>query len=245
MNPIQVLSDEELDELDDFLLSDDTPDSCMDLPALDGFFAALVLNPEQVMPSEYLPWIWDIEEGEEGPSFASIEQANHMMGLVMRYYNGVLDEIRRGCFAPLFYTLLQEDGSEFYDAEGWAEGFMRGVYLFSEPWMAVFEHHHTLLAPMVLLGTEAGWELLDSSNDIRHATQEAYEAIASAVALLDEHFRAQREVQSLLRQVHPGEGGVRIESFDMSVSTVARNDACPCGSGLKYKKCCGAPPTLH
>ena len=156
-----------------------------------------------------------------------------------------LDEIRRGCFAPLFYTLLQEDGSEFYDAEGWAEGFMRGVYLFSEPWMAVFEHHHTLLAPMVLLGTEAGWELLDSSNDIRHATQEAYEAIASAVALLDEHFRAQREVQSLLRQVHPGEGGVRIESFDMSVSTVARNDACPCGSGLKYKKCCGAPPTLH
>jgi len=25
-------------------------------------------------------------------------------------------------------------------------------------------------------------------------------------------------------------------------SVPARNDPCPCGSGLKYKKCCGAPP---
>jgi preprotein translocase subunit SecA len=22
-----------------------------------------------------------------------------------------------------------------------------------------------------------------------------------------------------------------------------RNDKCPCGSGYKYKKCCGKPPT--
>ncbi|MBX3680834.1 MAG: SEC-C domain-containing protein, partial [Rhodocyclaceae bacterium] len=24
-----------------------------------------------------------------------------------------------------------------------------------------------------------------------------------------------------------------------------RNDPCPCGSGLKFKKCCGAPERLH
>ena len=28
---------------------------------------------------------------------------------------------------------------------------------------------------------------------------------------------------------------------------IGRNEPCPCGSGRKYKKCCGAspPPTLH
>jgi uncharacterized protein len=26
---------------------------------------------------------------------------------------------------------------------------------------------------------------------------------------------------------------------------VGRNDPCPCGSGKKYKACCGAEPTLH
>jgi uncharacterized protein len=26
---------------------------------------------------------------------------------------------------------------------------------------------------------------------------------------------------------------------------VGRNDLCPCGSGKKYKKCCGSPERLH
>ena len=26
---------------------------------------------------------------------------------------------------------------------------------------------------------------------------------------------------------------------------VGRNDLCPCGSGKKYKRCCGAPGRLH
>ena len=26
---------------------------------------------------------------------------------------------------------------------------------------------------------------------------------------------------------------------------VGRNEECPCGSGKKFKKCCGAPPTVH
>jgi uncharacterized protein len=245
MNPTQALNAEEIDELDDFLMSDDTSESCMDLPALDGFFASLVLNPRLIMPSEYLPWIWDMDEGEEGPSFASVEQANHIMGLVMRYYNEVLDAIGSDQFSPLYYTLASEDGSEFYDADGWAEGFMCGVYLFKEPWTEIFEKQPILLAPMVLLGTEAGWELLDKSTDPKQATKEAYESIADAVALLYEHFAEQREAQMQQRLVQSG--GVRVEAFGMPATSfkVGRNEACPCGSGLKYKKCCGASPTVH
>jgi uncharacterized protein YecA (UPF0149 family) len=29
------------------------------------------------------------------------------------------------------------------------------------------------------------------------------------------------------------------------VPKVGRNDLCPCGSGRKYKKCCGAPDKLN
>ena len=249
MNPTQALSDAEVDELDDFLMSDDTPESCMDISALDGFFAALVLNPEFVMPSGYLPWIWDMEEGEEAPSFASIEQANHIMQLLMRYYNGVLDAIGHDNFAPLFYILPQQDGSEFYDAEGWCEGFMRGVFLFSEPWMEIFEKHPGFLAPMVLLGTEHGWEMLDKSPDIRQATQDAYELIAETVAVLYEHFGEQREAQLQKRLVQPGRhpSGIQVEAVRMSAVSfrVGRNETCPCGSGKKFKECCGAPPTVH
>lgn len=239
MNPMQALNAAEIDELDDFLMSDDTPDNCMDISALDGFLAALVLNPGLIMPSEYLPWIWDMEEGEEGPSFASVEQANHIMQLVMRYYNGVLDAIRRDNFAPLFYILQDEDDS--FDAESWAEGFMRGVYLFGEPWAEIFEAYPDLLAPMVLLGTESGWEMLDKSTDVKQMTQDAYESIAQTVALLDEHFSEQREARSHMT------GDVQEEAVRMVATSfkAGRNEECPCGSGKKFKKCCGAPPTVH
>lgn len=237
MNPILTLNDAELDELDDFLLSDDTPENCMNISVLDGFFAALVLNPRLTMPSEYLPWIWDMEEGEDGPSFASVEQANHIMGLVMRYYNGVLDAVNHARFSPLFYTLSQEDGSEFFDAEGWSEGFMRGVFLYVEPWKEIFENHRELLAPMVLLGTETGWDTLESRADAKTMIQEAYEAIAGVVVLLNEYFSPQREAEMRQRMVSSNRPAVS--------GKVGRNDPCPCGSGLKYKKCCSAPPTLH
>jgi SEC-C motif-containing protein len=33
--------------------------------------------------------------------------------------------------------------------------------------------------------------------------------------------------------------GTMVKSKPVSVDKVGRNDPCPCGSGLKYKKCCG------
>lgn len=246
MNPTLPLSDAEIDELDDFLMSEGMPENSMDISTLDGFFAALVLNPDIIMPSEYLPWIWDMEEGEDAPAFASLEQANHILELIMRYYNGVLTAIGNDDFAPLFYTLAQEDDSEFFDAEGWCMGFMHGVFLFVDPWKEIFEKHPEFLAPMVLLGTQQGWDTLEKSGDNKQATQDAYESIADTVALLYDHFREQREAATRKRLSRPGRhpSGLQIEATSMSVK-VARNEECPCGSGKKFKKCCGAPPTLH
>jgi uncharacterized protein len=39
-----------------------------------------------------------------------------------------------------------------------------------------------------------------------------------------------RKTRSTLRREEPKTG---------------RNDLCPCGSGKKFKKCCGAPERLH
>ena len=33
--------------------------------------------------------------------------------------------------------------------------------------------------------------------------------------------------------------GIMVKQKPIAVSKVGRNDPCPCGSGLKYKKCCG------
>ena len=48
----------DLDALDAFLLSDRTPENCMGLSDLDGFLTAIVIGPELIAPSEWLPIIW-------------------------------------------------------------------------------------------------------------------------------------------------------------------------------------------
>ena len=40
-----------------------------------------------------------------------------------------------------------------------------------------------------------------------------------------------------------GDGTVKKQPFRREKKKVGRNDPCPCGSGLKYKKCCGKNET--
>ena len=47
-----------IDELDEFLMSDETPGDCMRLSDLDGFLTGTVVDPELIMPSEWFPTIW-------------------------------------------------------------------------------------------------------------------------------------------------------------------------------------------
>jgi uncharacterized protein len=237
-NPTQPLNDDELDQLDKFLLSDDMPESAMDISMLDGFFASLVLHPQLIKPSEYFRWVWDSEKGIGEPEFRNMDAANRILGLIMRHYNSVLEAIDNDQYEPLFFTLTQEDGSEFYDAEGWCMGFLLGAAVFNEPWDAVFRDRPELVSPMVLLGTETGWDLLEQSKDQKRATQGAYESIADRVSQLYEYFREQREAATAERMAQP-------VNMPVTSDKTGRNETCPCGSGKKFKKCCGAPTTLH
>ena len=240
MDTDRALSDEELDELDAFMTSESLSEEAMDLSTLDGFFAAIALNPEFILPSQWLPWVWDMEAGEETPAFESAAQAERINDLLLRHYNSVQDMIGDGRFAPLMYTLQQEDGSEFYDAEGWSMGFMLGVSLFQDVWLPIFEEYPEWLAPMRLLGTEEGWEQLEEMHldgaDQRPAIRAAYDSIPEMIEAIYLHFLPQREAAARERVT---------TTLRRAGDKVGRNDPCPCGSGKKFKKCCGAGPTLH
>ena len=86
----QPLSADELDALDDFLANESIEDTSMDVSTLEGFLTEIAIGPRTVMPSEWLPWVWDMEDGESEAGFESVEQANRIISLVMRYYNCLL-----------------------------------------------------------------------------------------------------------------------------------------------------------
>jgi uncharacterized protein len=209
----------DLEKLDEFLMSDRAPENCMQLSDLDGFLTAVAIGPELIMPSEWLPVIW----GEGEPEFESAEEAQGVIGAIMGRYNEILHLIRHqpDDYEPLFWET--PDGHAV--AGDWAEGFMAGVALRPNAWRSLLESEEDggLLAPIVaFLHDEDGSPLIQGETDqLAEVRKVAIDLVAPSVQAISNYWKAHRRTPR-------------------RASKTGRNDPCPCGSGRKYKRCCGA-----
>jgi uncharacterized protein len=206
-------------------MSDASPEDCMQLSDLDGFLTGIAIGPELIVPSEWLPAIW----GGDEPAFESIEQAQTVVGTIMGRYNEILRALSTDpeTYAPLFWE--GPDGEVI--AADWAEGFVDAVRLRPEAWRPLLEDREALVMLMPILAlcgdAEDGSPLeLDPEEDADLLAQ-APELIPACVAGIDGFWKERRG--------RPKAGPGRAKS-----PKVGRNDPCPCGSGRKHKRCCGA-----
>src|SRR5258708_18423719 len=91
----------DLEELAQYLDSDLSPDDGMGLSDLDGFLTGIVVGPELIMPSEWLPVIW----GGGEPEFESAAEAQTVLGTIMARFNETIHNLdtHPENFAPLFW----------------------------------------------------------------------------------------------------------------------------------------------
>jgi uncharacterized protein len=85
-DPIPQAGPVDLDALDTFLLSDRAPEESMGLSDLDGFLTGMVVGPELILPSKWLPVVW----GGGEPTFESVEEAGSILGTIMGRYNEIV-----------------------------------------------------------------------------------------------------------------------------------------------------------
>jgi uncharacterized protein len=215
----------DLEALDQFLMSDASPEDCMQLSDLDGFLTGIAIGPELVMPSEWLPAIW----GGDEPVFESMEQAQTVIGTIMGRYNEILRELDTDPegYEPVFWE--GPDGEVI--AADWAEGFVDAIRLRPEAWRPLLEDREALILLMPILAlcgdAEGGSPLeLDPEEDADLLAQ-APDLIPACVVGMHGFWKERRG--------QPKAGSGRAKS-----AKVGRNDPCPCGSGRKYKRCCSA-----
>ncbi len=108
----EPLTDAELDELEAFLASDAVPQDCMDLEMLDGYLTAIASGPESIQPSEWLPGVWSEGGRSASPAYGSSEQAQRVMGLMLRHMVGIERTLAESPtrFRPLLYLPDREKG---------------------------------------------------------------------------------------------------------------------------------------
>ena len=101
----QPLAETEFNELDEFLAEAANEDTSMDVSTLEGFLTAIAIGPRMVPPSDWLPWVWDMKDGDVAANFASEAQASRIMSLVLRHYNHLIHTFNTdpAAFEPIFW----------------------------------------------------------------------------------------------------------------------------------------------
>ena len=228
----QPLTDTEFDRLGATLEGFDNEQS-MNLEQLDGFLVALICGPELVPPSKYLPQIRGTQTAFEGTS-----SAQEFLSLIMRHWNTIADTLNSD---ELYLPLLLEDEGGIARGNDWAKGFLRGMEFGREAWGVLLDddQHSGSLVPIFALANE------HSSDPSLRPYKEPVHAdlreklIAGAAAGLVGVYRYFKE-----RRLLGSAPFDNVTTFRRATPKIGRNDPCLCGSGKKFKQCCGKT-TLH
>ena len=197
------------------------------------FFAALICGPELVPPSKYLPKIWG-----DRTAFEDTSSAQEFLSLIVRHWNTIADTLNSG---EIYLPLLLEDESGITHANDWANGFLRGMEFAKEDWAILLddEDEGGSLVPIFALANEhnPNPKMRPYKDPISTELRETLIASAAAgTTRIYRYFKAQRLLDNDPLRNMP--------TFRRKTPKIGRNDPCPCGSGKKFKQCCGKT-TLH
>jgi uncharacterized protein len=133
-----------LDELAEYLTSDDAPAGCMDLSELDGFLAGLLAGPDEVPVQEWLDEIWS-EDAPAADERDAVEQA------IRDRYEAIKAGLDGSVLA--YEPILWVDGGGSVVSEDWAAGFMQAVSLRAAAWQPALadDDASALLIPIASL----------------------------------------------------------------------------------------------
>ncbi len=221
-------SEQDLDQLEELLAADIFKDEAMTLDVLQGFLCAVVSGPEEIPAAAWLP-----EALGEAPAYESPARKEEAEALVLKFYRGIAAALEaREDFDLILYGF--EDDPEELDYGSWCDGYVYGSQMGERNWFeAAGEYSEDLTDKMEVFFLLNGLLKEDtlkhgdkwmSPKEEQEALAEAQEELPNAVGAIYRFWQSYRAKPAPARREE---------------SKVGRNDPCPCGSGKKYKQCCG------
>lgn len=225
------LSRRQIDECRRFWMDEVSAQGGLSFDALDGLLTALAILPNPQAPARWAPIAL-------GPTLFASSGSARETALAWLYRFGAHvsarvrkdPDVHRDESLPEFDFLPGSDSESDSEAErrtaaAWSAGAAQGLALDPDGIAAISadDHLRNWLAPFILLGRTGMQEghvfsVSERRQLMRAATYSAYR--------LWKFAQPYRERGGLTRAP--------------AVAAAGRNDPCPCGSGIKYKKCHGA-----
>lgn len=238
-NPPPYLDDDQIERLANLLELRAVPFKGFNLEALDGYLSALAVSPDEIPMEEWEPPVWG-----KVPRWDDAAERAETQNLLLGHRNMASARVRHADadlpdhLAPLLWLPedpdLQDEDAEQEDeldvGRDWALGFFTAVGLREAQWDQWLDDNDWMDDIFELFDRLASGEMV-GEDPAAPATpigyRERLEIIAGLPGMLADlnHHR----VDALT----PREPIRRDPAPD-------RNAPCTCGSGKKYKKCCGA-----
>lgn len=218
-----------------FLASPAAPKQPMPALELDGYLTGVVVAPSPVPSIRWLLGLWGDEELDIEAFVAARPLLGSVVGMAGQLTATIERSLRRlesehACsYRPAFLTA--EDKPSHDAVRGWVHGFWKAMQLAPSEWSGLVADERTrvLVAPFIGFIDLDRDEAFEPAEDINERLDEAAATIPRAILLLRKlaNIRAARPKPSTPEPVR----------WDK----VGRNEPCPCGSGKKFKRCCGQP----
>jgi uncharacterized protein len=134
-------SEIDLDRLDAFLSSDESPEDCMLISDLDGFLHGVACSPLMIPAEEWMPVALGADP-EDVPLW--------VLEAIGSLYMSIGEALKT--FPPQIEPVFWETAEGHVIAMDWCEGFMEAVKLRAEPWEAFMktEEGAELMMPILV-----------------------------------------------------------------------------------------------
>lgn len=196
-------------------------DDGMMLSELDGYLCGIAASPKVIAPEQFLPLVW----GGEGFDVPGVDQAE-LVAAIMARHDQIIAELAEARYEPL-YELDDEDGVLW---EVWIAGFETAISLDPPAWEKLLQSRKESQAQEAAFGIMS----LLTASDPSLSEEDARDP--QLIALQQDAPHIIPEIVATLYRAHR----LAAPQAPVKSDAVGRNDPCPCGSGLKYKKCHGA-----
>jgi uncharacterized protein len=113
----------DLNALDDYLSSDESPENCMMLSDLDGFLTGVICSPDLIPPSQWLP----VALGGQ-----LIDIPPNIIDLIMQRYNEIVGALNHQ--PPMLEPVFWQAKEGHVIAMDWCEGFIDALHLRTKSW---------------------------------------------------------------------------------------------------------------
>lgn len=163
-----TLEDSELEELDQFLRAHAGEEALL-LDGVHGLLSAVNIGPERAPPEEWLPEVLHDPFDDE-------DEGRRILELLARLSESIGYELETEQYEPILGEIENDDGGTALSAQGWCEGFSRGVDLRARLWEARLgadSHLTELLSPIMALAVQEG--VFQTDAEIEPLTEAEYD----------------------------------------------------------------------